>query len=237
MHETLEAFAVQLIDLSHPEPDGSRRLIPERELCARLDVSRGALRERLSQLESIGILDRRQGHGTYLQSPGPDVIRTYFTTMRALGFLDSSEIAEAREMLETVVTVQAARRATPADAERLRTLVDEMVACTTAGEHDAASEADLAFHAGLFRIVDNPVFTMMQSGLAYALQQAMHERRAAALAAELPDAHGRMETDVVHYPIVDAIAANDPDAARAAIRRHFEIHSLITLETTKEGSA
>lgn len=237
MHETLEAFAIQLIDLSRPEPDGSRRLIPERELCARLDVSRGALRERLSQLESIGILARRQGHGSYLQAPGPDVIRTYFTTMRALGFLDSSAIAEAREMLETVVTVQAARRAAAADAERLRTLVDEMVACTAAGEHDAATEADLAFHAGLFTIVDNPVFTMVHNGLAYALQEAMHDRRAAALAAEQPDADGRMLTDTIHYPIVDAIAANDPDAAREAIRRHFEVHSLITLDTAKEASA
>lgn len=237
MHDTLEAFAIQLIDLSHPEPDGSRRLIPERELCARLDVSRGALRERLSQLEYIGVLSRRQGHGTYLQAPGPDVIRTYFTTMRALGFLDSTEIAEAREMLETVVAVQAARRATAADAERLRALVDEMVACTAAGDHDAATEADLAFHAGLFRIVDNPVFTMVHTGLAYALQQAMHERRARAMAAETPDADGRTATDTIHYPVVDAIAANDSDAARDAIRRHFEIHSLITLDTAEEAPA
>lgn len=237
MHESLEAFAVQLIDLSHPEPDGTRRLIPERELGARLDVSRGALRERLSQLESIGLISRHQGHGTYLQSPGPDVIRTYFTTMRALGFLDSAEIAEAREMLETVVAVQAARRAKPADADRLRTLVDEMVACTLAGDHDAATEADLAFHAGLFAIVDNPVFTMVHNGLAYALHQAMHERRAAARDAESPDSDGRMLTDTIHYPIVEAFVANDPDAARDAIRRHFEVHSLITLETAKEGTA
>ncbi|MCR8669619.1 FadR/GntR family transcriptional regulator [Agrococcus sp. HG114] len=237
MHDTLEAFAMQLIDLSNPEPDGSRRLVPERELCARLNVSRGALRERLSQLEYIGVLSRRQGHGTYLQAPGPDVIRTYFTTVRALGFLDSAAIAEAREMLETVVAVQAARRATPADAERLRQLVDEMVACTAADDHDAATEADLAFHAGLFRIVDNPVFTMVHSGLAHALQQAMHERRRRAIAAESPDAEGRTATDTIHYPIVDAIAANDPDAARDAIRRHFEIHSLITLDQAEEASA
>jgi len=234
---TREGFAIQLIGLSNPEPDGSRRLFPERELCARLDVSRAALRERLSELESIGILSRRQGHGTYLQAPGPDVIRTYFTTMRALGFLGSSEIAEAREMLETVVAVQAARRASEDDVARLRGLVDEMVACTAAGEHDAATEADLAFHAGLFRIVDNPVFTMVHNGLAHALAQAMHDRRAAAIAAEGVTADGRAETDTIHYPIVDAIAANDPDAARDAIRRHFEIHSLITLDIAKEGTA
>lgn len=236
MDETREAFAIQLIGLSTLEPDGSRRLFPERELCTHLDVSRGALRERLSELESIGILSRRQGHGTYLQAPGPDVIRTYFTTMRALGFLGSSEIAEAREMLETVVAVQAARRAGDADAERLRGLVDEMVAYTAAGDHDRATEVDLAFHAELFAIVANPVFTMVHNGLAHALAQAMHERRAAAIAAEGVTADGRAETDTIHYSVVDAIAANDPDAARSAIRRHFEIHSLITLDTAKEGT-
>lgn len=237
MHETLEAFAIQLIDLSTPEPDGGRRLVPERELCTRLEVSRGTLRERLSQLESIGVLSRRQGHGSYLQAPGPDVIRTYFSTMRALGFLDAAEIAEAREMLETVVAVQAARRASAADAARLRAFVDEMVQCTAAGEHGAAAEADLAFHAELFRIIDNPVFTMVHTGLAHALAQHMHERRAAAIAALGAEHQGPVDTDTVHYPIVDAIAANDPDAARDAIRRHFEVHSLITLETAQEGTA
>lgn len=230
MHESLEALALQLVDLSTPEPDGSRRLAPERELCIRLDVSRATLRERLSRLESIGVLSRRQGHGTYLQAPGPDFIRTYFTTMGALGFLDAAHVAEAREMLETVVTVQAARRGTAADAERLRGHVDAMVASTAAGEHEAASEADLAFHAELFRILDNPVFTMIHAGLAHVLQDAMHERRAAALAAVGADHDGPVETDTIHYPIVEAIAANDPDRARAAIRRHFEVHSLITHE-------
>ena len=59
---------------------------------------------------------------------------------------------------------------------------------------------------------------------------------AAAIAAEGVTADGRAETDTIHYPIVEAIAANDPDAARSAIRRHFEIHSLITLDTAKEGT-
>lgn len=234
MQETLESFAIALIELSNPEPDGSRRLIPERQLCQQLDLSRGTLRERLSQLETIGLLTRRQGHGSYLQAPGPDVIRTYFTTMRALGFLDSAEIAEAREMLETVVTVQAARRASAEDAARLRTLVDEMVASTAAGDHDAATEADLAFHAGLFSIVNNPVFTMVHAGLSHALAQAMHQRRAIAIAAEVPAEDGTHATDTIHYPIVDAIASNDPNAAREAIYRHFELHSLITLDASME---
>ncbi|WP_261166734.1 FadR/GntR family transcriptional regulator [Microbacterium sp. Marseille-Q6965] len=233
MDDTLEDVALRLVELSTPQADGTRRLLPERELCARLDVSRGALRERLSRLESIGVLTRRQGHGSYIQAPDPEFIRTYFTTMRALGFLSSADVAEAREMLETVVTVQAARRAKADDVARLRALVDEMVESTAAGDLEAALEADLAFHAGLVQVVANPIFTMIHSGLAHVLREAMNERRIRALAAEEPQ-EGRYVTDTIHYDIVDALAANDADGARSAIRRHFEIHSLITLT---EGGA
>jgi DNA-binding GntR family transcriptional regulator len=37
-------------------------------------------------------------------------------------------------------------------------------------------------------------------------------------------------TDQVHYGITDALAKNDPDAARAAMRRHFDVWRAITDE-------
>lgn len=236
MDDTLEELALRLVPLSTPQPDGSRRLLPERDLCAQLDMSRGALRERLSRLESIGVLDRRQGHGSYLQAPDDDFIRTSFTTMQALGFLSGDQVAEAREMLETVVTVQAARRASAADVARLRSLVDEMVASTEVDDHADALEADLAFHAQLVAIVDNPVFTLVHAGLAHVLREAMQERRRVAIEAERPDRRGRFDTDLVHYKVVEALEANDPDAARTAIRRHFEVHSLITTHPRRGAS-
>src|ERR1700745_66655 len=45
------------------------RLPPERELCARLKVSRPTLREALQRWAALGIVDMRVGSGTYLAVP------------------------------------------------------------------------------------------------------------------------------------------------------------------------
>lgn len=227
MDDALDALVARLVDLSTVEPDGTRRLPPERVLVERLDMSRGSLRERLSQLESLGILDRRQGHGTYLRSPGASVVRTTFTLMSALGGVEPEQVDQAREMLEIVTTVEAAKRATGDDVARLGTLVETMIAATARGDHDAALEADLAFHRHLFTIVGNPVLDVLQDGLAGMLRDTLAARRAKAMRTETPAADGTYRTDTVHRPIVDALAARDPDAARVAIRFHFDHHEAV----------
>lgn len=227
MDDALDALVARLVDLSTVEPDGTRRLPPERVLVERLDMSRGSLRERLSQLESLGILDRRQGHGTYLRSPGASVVRTTFTLMSALGGVEPEQVDQAREMLEIVTTVEAAKRATGDDVATLGAIVEAMIAATARGDHDAALEADLAFHRHLFTIVGNPVLDVLQDGLAGMLRDTLAARRAKALRTETPAADGTYRTDTVHRPIVDALAARDPDAARVAIRFHFDHHEAV----------
>lgn len=227
MDDALDALVARLVDLSTVEPDGTRRLPPERVLVERLDMSRGSLRERLSQLESLGILDRRQGHGTYLRSPGASVVRTTFTLMSALGGVEPEQVDQAREMLEIVTTVEAAKRATGDDVATLGALVEAMIAATARGDHDAALEADLAFHRHLFTIVGNPVLDVLQDGLAGMLRDTLAARRAKAMRTETPAADGTYRTDTVHRPIVDALAARDPDAARVAIRFHFDHHEAV----------
>ncbi|MFC7431987.1 MULTISPECIES: FadR/GntR family transcriptional regulator [unclassified Agrococcus] len=227
MDDALDALVARLVDLSTVEHDGTRRLPPERVLVERLDMSRSTLRERLSQLESLGILDRRQGHGTYLRSPGASVVRTTFTLMSALGGVTPDQVDQAREMLEIVTTVEAARRATAADVATLGALVETMIAATACGDHDAGLEADLAFHRHLFTIVGNPVLDVLQDGLAGMLRDTLAARRATAMRAETPADDGTYRTDTVHRAIVDALGARDVDAARVAIRLHFDHHDAV----------
>ncbi|SDH45598.1 FadR/GntR family transcriptional regulator [Agrococcus jejuensis] len=235
MDDALDALVARLVDLSAIERDGTRRLPPERELVEQLDMSRGTLRERLSQLESLGILDRRQGHGTYLRSPGASVVRTTFTLMGALGGLRPDQVDQAREMLEIVTTVEAAKLATAADVAELGRLTDAMIAATAAAEHEAGLEADLAFHRHLVTIVDNPILDVLQDGLAGMLRDTLAARRAKALRTETPAADGTYLTDTVHRQIVAALAANDADAARIAIRFHFDHHDAVVGSTDDDA--
>lgn len=218
----LESFVVRLAELAREEPGASgRRLPPERELGDLLGLSRGALREHLTVLERLGFLHRVQGRGTYIDAPGDDFVRSYFTISRELGYLTDGQFAESRVFLEEAVAELAAKRATPDDVVVLRALVDEMVEATRRGDDDAAFEADVAFHRTLQGMVDNPVLRSMHEGLSQVLRETIRARRLEAVAKEDPDDTGALTTDSVHYAIVDALEAGDADAARRAMRRHF----------------
>ncbi|MEI5579345.1 FCD domain-containing protein, partial [Streptomyces brasiliscabiei] len=71
-------------------------------------------------------------------------------------------------------------------------------------------------------MVDNPVLHLIHDGLSHVLREAIRVRRLEAVAVEPVNANGVRCTDSVHYAIVDAIEARDPEAARLAMRQHFD---------------
>ena len=228
MSERLEQLVIRLLPLCVTDNTGAKRLPPERELGAALDMSRGALREQLSQLENLGVLTRRQGHGSYLDTPDATFIRTYFSLMRQLDYLSNDQFAQAREMLEVTIAASAARIATKDDIQDLRALVEQMLQLTAASDSDGALEADLRFHDRLYAIVNNPIFNILNEGLSHVLRNDMRVRRDLANSIEAPNADGSRNTDAVHHGIVDALAAHDPEAARAAMTQHFSDFSMLT---------
>lgn len=229
MSDRLELLVTRLLALSSTDETGAKRLPPERDLGAALDMSRGALRELLSQLENLGVLRRIQGHGTYIDAPDITFLRTYFTLMAQLDYLSDDQFASAREMLEGTIAAAAAEIATNGQIAELRNLVGSMMEHTAAGDPDGALEADLAFHNALYEIVQNPIFSMLNEGLSHVLRSNMRVRRELANAIESRNGDGSMNTDTVHHTIVDALEAHDPEAAREAMRKHFFDFSLLSL--------
>lgn len=199
------------------EATGLRRLPPERDLGDALGMSRGMLREQLAVLERLGFLRRRQGHGTFIENPSYDFVRTFFSISRELGYLTDAEFAESRVLLEEAVAEAAAHRATPDQIAALRGDVDRMVASHEAGDDDDAQEADVSFHRRLQRVVDNSVLRFLHESLSHVLRDDIAARRL-----EVAQGAGaRHRTDHIHYEIIDAIEAHDPVGARLAMRRHF----------------
>lgn len=211
----------RLLELSeHDQDSGRRRLPPERVLCEDLGMSRGALREQLAVLERLGFLHRAQGRGTYIDTPSYGFVRTFFAIARALGYLTDAEFSESRMLLEEALAEAAARRATPEQIAALRREVDRMVASHASGNEADAHDADVAFHRRLHDVVDNSVLRFLHEGLSHVLREDIGTRRLEVARSRAQRAADRL-TDSVHYAIVDAIEARDPDRARLAMRRHF----------------
>ncbi len=84
--------------IMHQAGDGMR-LPPERELASRMGVARETLRRALRELQHDGVLERRQGAGTFVAGQSwlkPLVLRSFSEDMAARGLVPSSEILSSR---------------------------------------------------------------------------------------------------------------------------------------------
>lgn len=230
---------VELLTQATPSGDAGR-LPTERELAAQLNLSRGAVRERLATLEALGMVRRRQGSGTYVEAPDPAFAKLYFGLAARFGQITTGDLERARELMEVAVVREVARRATARDVDSLRLCIDEMYAASTAGDVRRGDDADYEFHRNLYRIANNPVLDLFADGLSTSLRDLLHNRRQSAWEAE--DLHlggqpRRRQTDLVHEEIADAVAAGDEEAAVAAMQRHYDVWREITGATEKRIGA
>ena len=140
------------------------RLPSERDLSARLHVSRNTLREALRALEHAGIVEMRKGAtgGAYVRPGSSGVIVTGMRDLYHLGAITPQELTEARVWLAEVVVRVACERATEADFAALDANID---ASAHAGEFDERARLNRNFHVLLARVTRNPVMVITMEGI------------------------------------------------------------------------
>src|SRR5438552_5300584 len=96
------------------------KLPKERELAERLGLSRNSLREAVRALTLIGVLEPRQGDGTYVTSLEPDLLLagTTFVSHLLTG-PTLLELYQVRCILEPAATAMSATRITEGDLDAL----------------------------------------------------------------------------------------------------------------------
>jgi GntR family transcriptional regulator, transcriptional repressor for pyruvate dehydrogenase complex len=193
--------------LSGQWPVGAR-LPAETELAQRLEVGRSTIREAVRALVHAGLLETRQGSGTYVRSitPGAD----WEPRLRRAAVLEAYEV---RQALEVQAARLAASRRTEADIEVLRACLAERE--RTHDQEASFVEADLAFHRSVVAAAHNPLLAEMFDSFASALREALiavrSERRVRSAGADA--AHARLAT---------AIEAGDAAAAAQATHDHLD---------------
>ncbi|AKH99673.1 transcriptional regulator [Hoeflea sp. IMCC20628] len=131
------------------------RLPNEADLAAQLGVSRNSLREAVRAMQTMRILEARQGDGTYVSDLDPagmmDVLRF------AVDVSDARSVVwylELRQLLEVATVQEAAVRRSPAQLAALKKLHREVL-----DENDSARlmALDGAFHNLIAEIGSNPI--------------------------------------------------------------------------------
>jgi DNA-binding FadR family transcriptional regulator len=204
--ETVERL-LQAIRLGVVGP--GERLPAERELAARLGVSRVTLREAIRAVADAGYVESRRGRygGTFVVAVLPDAPAADPSSV------DMEDVLTLRRVLETGAAEAAAGRAlTPAERRLLMTALTDVDA-VPAGEADEYRRRDSRLHLAIAEVTAAPSLTSAVADV---------RTRVNELLDAIPLLSTNIEhSNVQHHAIVAAILSGDPGAARAAMAEHL----------------
>jgi DNA-binding FadR family transcriptional regulator len=204
--ETVERL-LQAIRLGVAAP--GEKLPPERELAARLGVSRVTLRDAIRAIAGAGYVESRRGRygGTFvavtLPTPPP----------RPAPGGDLEDVLTLRRVLESgTAQAAAARSLTPAERQHLTAALHEVSgADLDAGDY---RRRDSRLHLAIAEVTDSPSLTSAVADVRSRVNELLDSIPLLAVNIEHSEAQ--------HRSIVDAILAGDPAAARAAMDEHLD---------------
>ena len=186
------------------------RLPSGRELTSRYGVSRTAVRDAVAILEQRGLVETRQGSGTFVCDGGSDAVADVLGQMLRHNAISLPELMEARGLLEIHNAATAARSAVAADLEGLvRAIADMERATGSLG----FVEADLAFHEALAQAGGNRVLAAFLRSLRPLLVRGM------LIGTTLSGAREAAVRE--HAAIFDAVRAGNAAAARRLMGGHL----------------
>lgn len=184
---------------------------PERELAERFRVSRTSVREALRALEMQGIIESRQGGGTFVRNADPQALIPPLAAAILRGRRELQEILEVRELIEPGIARGAAQRASAEQIAELERLVARQRECVSRGEPFV--DEDTAFHATLAQAADNGILLRLHN----IIMDLLRESRQSYLYS--PD-RPRLSLQG-HERILAAVRRNDPEAAHQASLDHI----------------
>ncbi|VVN86072.1 FadR/GntR family transcriptional regulator [Pseudomonas fluorescens] len=181
------------------------RLPTEPELSAELGISRNTVREAMRVLAFSGLIEIRQGDGSYLRS-----MTDPLGAMRALSHCTLEQAQETRQILEVEAVGLAALRRTKDDLNALREAL-ETSGELYHGDLEAYISADLVFHKHLVDAAHNPALSE--------LYQYFSRIVAAQLRQTLNISPRRQAVFDLHIALLDAVENQDPERAKSLCRQ------------------
>jgi GntR family transcriptional repressor for pyruvate dehydrogenase complex len=190
------------------------RLPSEKELGAKLAVSKTVIREAICSLAARGLVEVRAGSGTYVLAFAEEIVEKPLALLLRSHDIQPRHIQDVREVLEVRIAALAAEHAKPGDIEAMAKAISKLQKSRlTAGEY---VEADVEFHHLLAQASGNILFSM----LAHSLNVVMKEVRL--LAFKLDGISAAQRAITYHTRILDRIRARDMEGAADAMREHLE---------------
>lgn len=202
----------------------------EMELAAALGVARSVLREALSRLKMMGMIETRTRKGMILTEPSLLGAMKRVVDPRILSESTLFDILGFRIALEIGICQDLFRNITPKDITELEEIVQIGIVFEN---NEYAPISEFAFHAKLYQVTGNKTIHEFQE-IIHPVMVFVKDKFKLLLAPinkEL-DKKGKL---VTHADLLDYIKKGDVAGYREALERHFLVYQLFMKERKKNG--
>jgi DNA-binding FadR family transcriptional regulator len=213
-------FEVVVDEIRREVADGTlapgHKLPAERELAAKLGVSRAAVREALRSLEASGVLEFRKGvyGGAFIRHASAAGLLASTSDMLALGSVSIEHLSEVRSALLSLAVRLACSRATVRDL----VLIEENLEMTAALEEGESPDALVNVLTDFYLLIGNASHNAILAIFIEAVTDVAHDL----LQKTRPGAAPGLSA--MRRGILEAIRVRDADAAEAAMARHMAMN-------------
>jgi GntR family transcriptional regulator, transcriptional repressor for pyruvate dehydrogenase complex len=202
----------------------------EMEMTRMFGASRASVREAVSALEILGLIESRGGKGKYIKVRSEGLQSEIDEDLLTRFFKDDSayELFEARVEIEPELCALAAERARPEDKERLAALLEKMEEIQRQVEANPDSitekveeylDADRQFHLAIGASGHNQVLYRFVAGVHFAINS-VHWKLLRKKVVIDHLSMSRLNDD--HRAVLSAVRDANPRVAREVMERHLK---------------
>lgn len=185
----------------------------ERDIAETLGIGRNSIREAISILRGMGLIESVHGSGNYIAKDSGHTIGRILSAMLALGSISMTDIlAFRRVMARPVMELVFQNGLADEDKEHLEQIIDEM---QSASENKFVM-LDEEFHITLIRSTKNPLFVMMMEAIA----DVYHESVSKSIGGSDEDTKKKLL--VLHRKIFNSIVEKDEEACLKYLNEHYD---------------
>ena len=192
------------------------KLLPVHQLAEQFQVGRSAVREALSALRAMGLIEMKQGEGTYVKNFDSSSLTKSLNNRLLMKKEDILNLLEVRKVLEVGAVRAAAAKRTEDNLQNMKHWLDEMA--KSIGDEKAGEKADFHFHMGIAQSSHNNILLELMNHVSEMIAETIGESRRIILYGEQTTSERLIEE---HQSIYDAVLKQDVELAQQAMLNHL----------------
>ncbi|WP_338128582.1 FadR/GntR family transcriptional regulator [Bacillus infantis] len=214
-----EEIAEALMDMiKSGELKPGDKLASVQQLAENFQVGRSAVREALSALRAMGLVEMHQGEGTYIREFESNMLTLPVYTAMLMKKADVKNLLEVRRILEVGAVSAAAERRTVEQLAEIESALEQM---KKASDEELGEEADFQFHMAIAKASQNDLLISLMNNVSEMMVTTMRETRRIWLYST-EKALGRLTLE--HQSIYESIRDQDGPRAKQLMLDH--LHSV-----------